>query len=199
MAAAANSAPKRDRVSFRDNVAVIVTLESGPAEQPSRNGEVEYRYFLSQDRIMWLPYDAHQALEHIGATEGSSVRITRHDDAQWSVEYVTRESPGAAALRNTTTAPASRPPVSAPRPHAVTQRREPATAASIGAPAQQQLPAMPGEEPFSTSMYTCMCAAVRVAANVEAFAQQIGRPLAFETSDIRAMATTLFINQAGGR
>jgi hypothetical protein len=60
--------------------------------------------------------------------------------------------------------------------------------------AQQQLPAMPGEIPYSASMYTALCAAIRAAAAAEQFSQQIGRPVAFDTSDLRTIAATLFIH-----
>ena len=47
-------------------------------------------------------------------------------------------------------------------------------------------------------MYTALCAAIRCAHAAEQFAQHIGRPLALESGDIRAMAATLFIHATGG-
>lgn len=57
---------------------------------------------------------------------------------------------------------------------------------------------MPGEQPYSASLYSALCAAIKVAQAAEQFGQQIGRSVAFETSDIRAMAATLFIHATGG-
>jgi hypothetical protein len=46
-------------------------------------------------------------------------------------------------------------------------------------------------------MYTALCAAIRTAAAAEDFARQIGRAVAFETADVRAIAATLFIHAEG--
>ena len=88
------------------------------------------------------------------------------------------------AQQLTQPAPAAQPPTPAPPKHTT----EPA--------------AVPTNSPYSTSLYTCLAAAVRVAADVEKFAASIGRPLSFTTPDIRAMGASLYIEhskQNGGR
>jgi predicted glycosyl hydrolase (DUF1957 family) len=196
---ASNGSGNRMKEKFAFNVPTLVTLDSEGTEQPNGEGQPEFRYFLADHKIMWVPPEVHGAILDLRATEGDTVVITRHRDGRdqaWEVQPYTRESSAAAAIRNTATAPASRAPLaSQPR----RSRNEPNTAAGLPAPAQQQLPGAPEEQPYSASLYTCMCAAIRVAAEAEKFAQSIGRPLAFETSDIRAMAASLFIHQQGGR
>lgn len=83
----------------------------------------------------------------------------------------------------------------------------PPTAAAAAQPAHRTEPtprpaaqqSFPSDQPFSTTMYTCYCAALKVAAAVEAFGTSIGRPLAFKTEDIRAMGTSLYIDARGGK
>jgi hypothetical protein len=57
---------------------------------------------------------------------------------------------------------------------------------------------MPANGPMSTTLYTSLCAAIRTAAAAEEFATSIGRRVAFETADIRAMAATLYIRATEG-
>jgi len=77
---------------------------------------------------------------------------------------------------------------------------EPAAPQPAPSPAKpQSQPRTVASEPEPTTMYTALCAAIRIASEAEKYAQQIGRPLAFETGDIRAMAASMYIHATGGR
>ena len=134
---------------------------------------MEYRYMLAGHGIMWVPPAVHAAIQ--AATNGrypADFEITKRKGDQWETVHVVDEpaTPPQPAARPT-------PPPAPPAAHA---------------------PAATGE-PYSASMYTALCAAIRTAAAAETFARQIGRAVAFETADIRAIAATLFIHAEGGR
>jgi hypothetical protein len=127
-----------------------------------------------------------------GDAPGSEFQITKakrgRATAQWIVEQIAEEPPYAQQLAHTATAPQSRP-APTPAPRTVRYVDGPATD-----PRQQQTP---GELDTST-MYGALCAAIRTAASAERYAAEIGRPLAFETGDIRAMAASIYIRTNGG-
>ena len=201
MASAASTL--RERVSFESNRPCRIQLDGTgqPTEQQNRAGEEEYRYFLDGHQIMWVPPHVHAAIERIGEP-GAEIEITRRRaPREWDVVHLVDEPP---------TARPEPTPVSAPRS---AQPQQPAARpASTPALPQSQAPEPPARpvaappqgylnvgEPQSTAYYTCLCAAINVCANAERYAQQIGRPLAFETQDVRAIATSLYIQNHGGR
>lgn len=175
MATAAAATPQRQRISFRQGVTQTVTIEAPGVEQPGIAG-MEYRYRCAANGIMWVPPDVHQAIEAARAGHPATFEITKGKNG-WLTVHLADE-------------PA--PPQPAPRP------APPARTGPL-ATQQEQLPHMPGEEPYSASMYTALCAAIRTAAAAETFARQIGRAVAFETGDIRAIAATLFIHATAGK
>ena len=191
--AAPATAAVRERVSFDANTPVDVTIESSGIEQASRDGSPEYRYKLEGNRIMWVSPEAHQQIVRAmqQQPDANSFTLTKRkrgrEAATWEVVQHADAWPGYDQP------PAPRPaPVSQPRPAV-----QPARSADLRTQ-QRPLPEASGE-PYSTTLYTCLCAAMRDAQAAEAFAQQIGRPIAFETADVRAMAATLFIHATGGR
>ena len=199
----------RDRIQFEWNEAQTVVLEDSGVPQEGRNGP-EFRYFLADHCIMWVPPEVHHQIQRHTQTYPFECIITRHktghNQATWTVERLEDEPPEAQQQQQQTAPP---PP---PKPAARTTRtRKPATAArpepTPEPPAQQQqqpaarpspTPVMPRTQDYSNAMYTALCAAIRTAAEAEKFAQSIGRPLAFETADIRALAATLYIQHNGG-
>ena len=182
MSAAAN--PLRERVSFEWNVATTVVLEGTGYQQDGRTGP-EYRYFLGGNRIMWVPPEVHAQIQRLNAAAGSELVITRHktgrNAATWTVQEVAEEP----AQPEPATPPRSSRPAARPAP-------EPRSTATQ----QQRIPEPDGA---ITSMYAALCAAIRIASEAEKYAQQIGRPVAFETGDIRAMAASMYIHATGGR
>jgi len=189
--------PLRDRISFGTNQPTEIQLERGgsPSESTARDGSSEYRYFLAHHQIMWVPEDVHQAIQRDQAGPDGQFAVTKHRAPKpWTVIHLDATEPAAGWTapdqQPAPPAPPARPapaPVAAPRP-----RQEPT-------PAQPQQQSLPAEQPFSTSMYSSLCAAIKTAQAAEEYGQHIGRPVAFDTSDIRAIAATLFIHATGGR
>lgn len=66
-------------------------------------------------------------------------------------------------------------------------------------PAQASANGMTPDMVGSTTYYTCLCAALRAAQAAEKFAAEIQRPFTLDSADIRAIATTLYIQAVGGR
>jgi len=229
----------RDRVTFEMNAPVEVRLDGDgmPTASTGRDGNPEYRYFLSGHQIMWVPDAVHAAIDRAQAGDGAAFAITKHRSPKpWTVVHLDADEPEPAAAQTptpisqprsikprpapTTPAPpcvlchsdatqqigqrlycdahAPRPEYSAPQQPAQTRPE-----ASQPAPAHKTEPASSNaaNQPYSTALYTCLCAAIRTAAEAERFAQSIGRPLAFETGDVRALAATLYIEMSkqGGR
>lgn len=196
--ATAAAAPLRERITFRIGERQTVTLDGPGIAQQGRDGSTEYRYMLQEHRIMWVPEDVHRAIIGHGLTFPATFEITKRKAAPWEVvhlvdeppAYAYRQAPGCGSVNAGSPA---RP--AQPKPAAT-----PAAPRASGpvATAQEQLPAargtMPGEQPYSASMYTALCAAIRTASAAEKFSQEIGHPVAFDTSDIRTIAATLFIH-----
>jgi hypothetical protein len=191
-ASSSNSSNLREKIAFSFNLTYKVTCETQGTEQEGRSGP-EFRYFLEDRKIMWVPPEAHEQIQRAtgGEPTGESFEITRRktgrDSAAWEVVHVADElpdfappealQPRAPARRQATPAPAARPAAQAP----------------AAAPATP-----PANGPMSATLYTALCAAIRTAAAAEEFARQIGRAVAFEASDIRAMAATLYIQATAG-
>lgn len=203
------AAQPRQRVAFEVNLPVEIQLDGdgNPTEQPSRNGDQEYRYFLRHYSIMWVPPEVHDAIQRAQAGPNACFALTKHRAPKpWSVVHL-EDEPATAATQPT--------PISQPRQ----QRYNPPQSEEAGAlaaqramqpaptpAAQQPAPLAPPaqlapteKQPDTRAYYTALCAAVQTAAAGEKYAQQIGRPVAFDSADIRAMATTLFLEQQGGR
>ena len=186
--ATAAAAPRqlRERVSFEPNLPQTVTLESAGVEQAGRDGTPEYRYMLEGARIMWVAEEAHRAIERAMQTDPQSncFSITKRKSGRGAATWE--------VIQHADEPAAYTPPASQPRPAAARPAPQPATPASTST-RQQRLPDATAE-PYSTTLYSCLCAAIRDAQEAERFSQQIGRAVAFETGDIRAMAATLFIH-----
>lgn len=174
----------RDRITFTINQPVEIQLDrdGNPTASTARDGSEEYRYFLAQHRIMWVPAEVHAAIQRADGGDSACFALTKHRAPKpWTVIQLEADEPQQ---------PAARPaPAPAPQPPTPAARRAP------DMPAQRHI-----NEPESDNgpLYTALCAAIRTAAAAERFGASIGRPVAFETGDIRAMAATLFIHQTGG-
>ena len=195
MAAAAQTL--RERISFKQDVPVEVQLDGdgNPTETTARDGSQEYRYFLTGHQIMWVPAEVHAHLT--GMSPNALVVITKHKAPKtWTTVQIEDEpqdaAPAAPAHRESTDDRVARAVANVPRPQPQPAQRGPINTS------QQQLPQLPGEEPYTASMYTALCAALRCAQAAEQYGQQIGRSVAFQTADVRAMAATLFIHSTGG-
>jgi hypothetical protein len=206
---AANAANLRERVTFRQHQTVTATLDGPGVEQAGREGP-EYRYMLDGHRIMWVPPAVHEQIwRALGSNREqaypATFEITKTKPGNpWLVVHVADEGPdangyGAASPTQQRGNLNQPPPPAAMEPAAAAARPAP-TPAPRAAIASAQAP-LPDTDhtPYSASMYTALCAAIRTAQAAEKFGAEIGRPVAFETSDIRTIAATLFIHATGGR
>ena len=193
----------RTKVTFAPNIPTQVILD-GPGElQPSKSGTDEYRYFLANDRIMWVPPEVHQQIERAQAQEGDMLTITRVKGAgktasTWQVEHHAEE-PAAAAVRATSTAQAYRQP--SPQQRAAARPASPPENGytATDQPAQTRILA---ELPVTAAdrLAGALAAAIDAAAEASTYAQRRGLILAWNAGDIRALAATLYIeHRTGGR
>jgi hypothetical protein len=67
----------REKVEFPANIPTIVELDGIGALQASRNGDDEYRYFLRQNRIMWVPPAVHDQIEQQMGNTGDVFEILK--------------------------------------------------------------------------------------------------------------------------
>jgi hypothetical protein len=188
--AAAATQQLRERISFRQDQPTDIRLEGtgNPTEQPSRDGTPEYRYFLADRKIMWVPAEVHELIQRADSGQQAQFAITKHKAPKpWTVIAI-EDEPLAARY-----APEHRAPAPQPAPREAADLRK-----QLQPAPQAALPLAEAEDPYAASYYTCLCAAVRIAANAEKFGQQIGRALALDSQDVRTIATTLFIHATGG-
>jgi len=184
------NAQPRQRITFRQGVTQTVEIVAEGVLQPGMAGD-EFRYMASGHKIMWVPPEVHAAIEASNAELPASFEITKGKTG-WLTVHLANEPP---APQPITSAPRPAPrPAPAPAPRSSATDR--ALAATTAPPAQTSTPGTI-QEPYSASMYTALCAAIRTAAAAEDFARQIGRAVAFETADVRAIAATLFIHAEG--
>lgn len=191
----------REKISWADNVPTTVTLDSAGELQRNRAGDVEYRYFLHGDKIMWVPTEAYQAINRTDAREGDTITITRqrakrNSTATWAVEPVTREGDGAAAIRRTETAPSSRTAASQPadREH---YDRQPGQGWTYREPAK---PTTDTDLPVTTTdqLAGALAVAIDAAAEASIYAKRHGLNITWNGGDIRALAATIYIQQQRG-
>lgn len=168
----------RDKVEFSFNVPQSITIASPGELQPGTGAGTdrapEFRYFLGDNRIMWVPEHIHLAIED-SAAETDHYEITRSKPngkpATWRIQPVAT----AANLR----------PQPAPAPTQPSARRQ----TIITQPAEQPLTA-------ADQLAGAWASAIDVAIEAAEYAKRKGLLLAFTAGDIRAMAATLHI---GGR
>lgn len=211
----ASGSAAREKVTFPANVTQFVTLEFDAPQEVAGRGGPQAQYFLGSQRIMWLDLEVAQAITATGARAGDEVAITKREtlaggrkSIQWEVEKVEDESHEpeqnprnwAAANRHE-----MQPPREEPR-----QAPAPRTTAAPAPPLEQQLrqslnlPTATTESWEATSaaapnqIALAMCAAIRATQFAEAYGARIGKPVAFGTEDIRAIANTLYISQTRG-
>ena len=106
----------RDRIQFEWNEAQTVVLEDSGVPQEGRNGP-EFRYFLADHCIMWVPPEVHHQIQRHTQTYPFECIITRHktghNQATWTVERLEDEPPEAQQQQQQTAPP--QPPQPAAR------------------------------------------------------------------------------------
>jgi hypothetical protein len=198
----------REKVQFAPNLPTIIELEGPGTLQQSANGAEEYRYFLQDERITWVPPAVHAQIVASGADHpGATFRVTKHQakaraPITWEVERVST-----ARGNGYSSAPAPQaPPVdhfertpgqgwtarTAPQqqPAQAQQRQQPQPAAQLAHDAPE----------FPTTPADRMAAALRDAIDLIRGAAHYEPSIAWTSSDVRAIAATLFIGvERGGR
>jgi len=171
------AAPQREKVTFATNVPQILTLEFNPPTE-ARDGRFgdQYMYFLGDGKIMWADPPLHEEIVRSGAKAGSEIGICKRElrnagrrHIQWEVGLVEEEP--------------AQPPAAIARPAIVSAPR--ATAPP---------PIRAGSERIAGNL---MAAALKEA--IEAVDAMEGSGFNFDTSDVRALAITIYINATGGK
>ena len=197
----------RQKVTFAPNIPTQVVLDSEPTMQQNASGAEEWRYFLAGEQIMWVPLEAHQQIQDAGAVEGDSVVIEKRKRGKEAANWIVTTEPepdARQALRNATTAPASRQPAP-PRP---TRGDNALPARGLAADPIPQPPTPDARQAVEESLTAAdllagaLAAAIDAATEASDYARRKGLALAWTAADIRAMAATLYIERAkhhGGR
>jgi hypothetical protein len=184
--------PRRNKIMWGANQTHTVTIESAGTIQEGQYGP-QMRYNLTENAIMWLDPAASDQIER--ATHGDPRETTwtiskrKAPNGRITWQCVQHEQPPNEPA-NHAPAPQAKPKP-APRPAA-------APAEITPQPSQAAIPPTDGD-PWSASMFQCLCAALRVAKSAEEYSVRIGRPLALDSDSVRAIAVTLFIHATGGR
>jgi hypothetical protein len=222
------NAPQREKVSFRTNVTEIVGLEFDAGTlAPGRFGD-QYMHFLSGNRIMWVDPAVNDLIAASGAKAGDDVAITKREERNgnrkrivWDVARIEEEpwsasdddippelggrsQPGLAAAAGGVGGPKA--PVSAAELDRIeAQARAADRSAAITAQRLAEAERVrPDDGPSaigegSERLTRCLRAAIAAAKDAEARGREIGRPVFFDSADIRAMAATLFIEARQSR
>jgi hypothetical protein len=200
----------RQKVEFPANIPTQVELDGIGTLQANQRGDDEYRYFLKNDRIMWVPPAVHAQLEAAQANNGDVVTITKGQakaraPITWKVQlcedepgagYSNAPSPAANSISQSTGAGYREPgrerrpythPVQPLAPAAPAPPRPPQPAAQLAADAPE-LPLTAADR---------MAAAMRDAIDLWRGAAQYAPDLHWDAGDVRALAATLFID--GGK
>lgn len=172
---------QREVVRFESGTPVVVGLEFDDARQVAGRFGDQYRYWLTEGRIMFVDPPVHDAIQQAGAKAGDELCITKHSKpgrrTQWEVARVEEEP----AEADSAAALASPAPTGTAKP-------EPAALRTINSP---QGTAAPQEA--ADKLAACLCAAIDAALTAQKYAAERGLTLAWNAGDIRAMAATLHI------
>ena len=204
----------RDKVTFAANIPTQVILD-GPGElQPSKNFTDEYRYFLQNGRIMWVPPEVHEQIIDSGATDGDQLTIERSKRGKDAATWIVRSTNDARDARDDARghgysnerAPQP-PPVQPAQPYDQPRMERTAQgwtqrAAAQAPPPQRQQPQqaalLASDAPeLATTPADRMAQALKDAIDLVRGAKQYEPELSWNAGDVRAIAATLFIG--GGK
>jgi hypothetical protein len=215
----------REKVKFEPNVPVAITLEDGDGVlQPSSySGTDQYRYFLGENKIVWVSQDVHEMIQATGAQPGQELVITKKEirqGMQKSVRWFVEPARANGNAHADTYPPANgadpfsngyqpsgpgeteQQPKPSPFPR-YDDRPNPfrtgdTTRAAAAAPATEaQRPAPPAAAPrpktHAETMRESLEQAVAIAALTEQHAAKASLQIRFTAEDVRAIGITLFI------
>lgn len=206
----------REKVEFPANIPTVVELDGIGTLQCSKSGDDEYRYFLRDNRIMWVPPAVHEQIAAAEGNTGDAFQITKHQakaraPIQWEAQLI-EQRPG--------TGYSNQPPAAAPAPRPQRDLRaaayardareashhQPTSQAPHQAGAREYQPPQPAAQlaadarEYATGPADRMAQALKDAIDLTRGAKQYAPELAWSTADVRAIAATLFIEGAkGGR
>jgi hypothetical protein len=188
----------REKVTFDPNVPIAVTLEFDHGKEvPSARGGSQFQYFLDRDRIMYVEPEVAERITASGARAGDTLeickrsrRIGQQTRTEWEVVHLLdsqepTDYAQAEPARHTTTqqrAATQPPPAPAPR--------------SQPRPAPAAVPAPPQITTTSVAVIAAFKAAIDAAADAEDYARSRGRTLSLDSDAIRALAITIYIQEA---
>jgi hypothetical protein len=210
--------PNREKVEFPANIPTVVELDGIGTLQASKSGDDEYRYFLRSNRIMWVPPAVHEQLESAAANSGDVFEICKRQakaraPITWTVRPAETPVAGHGYSNQADTHHDVRIPGQGwttregPRPQLTPQRAATAAAAYPPPilPAQRPQPAAPQRGPLAANTPELpltaadrMAAALRDAIDLIRGAASYEPSIAWTSSDVRAIAATIFIEQSKG-
>jgi len=205
----ANGNGLREKVEFPLNQPVLLQLDYDEGKlSPGKFGDQYQCTFDAGARIAWLDPEVHALILKTGARAGDEIAITKRETkngnrkrALWEVEKVEEESG-----LGPTPAEEAEAERAAAQARASRDREAAAAFARAAAPqvAQQKQSPAPlnnaREDAISQTARTfadCVAAAVQAARISAEEAQATGFTLPWDKADVRAIATTLYIQRAG--
>jgi hypothetical protein len=201
----------REKVEYSPNLPTIIELDGPGTQQASQSGAEEWRYFLRDERITWVPPAVHQQIVATGADyPGGTYRVTKHQakaraPITWEVERVDQPTTAGysnAASPTTETHYDERTPQGwtrreGPRPTPQPQSAPRSQAPPPAAPQRQPQPAAQLADTAPELPITAadrMAQALKDAIDLWRGASNYAPELHYDAGDVRALAATLFID-----
>ncbi len=158
----------------------LTLKQKSPIEKPDRTG-MRYLYLLTGGDGIYLPPLAHAEIQSLRPEPGEAFLLGSKVGQGNALEYFTER-----CQPNAEPAPERKPPLSA--------------RGAVSIPIDPTISIPPDlTTPESVRLFTQLVATIRAVKAAEVFAESIGRPVRFESADIRAMANSAFINEQQGR
>ena len=207
--------PLREKVEFPLNIPVLLTLDFDDGQLTAGRFGDQYQYTFDQGtRIAWLDPEVRELILKTGAAARDEIAICRREikgangrkRAQWEVKKVEEDNDGPtqaeidAAERADAEARATRNREEAERLARAAQPAKASRAKKAEAP-----PAPPANDQrtaltckLARDFADCLFAAVTACQLSTAESEKLGFPLPWTASDVRTIATTMYIGASRG-
>jgi hypothetical protein len=196
------SAPMREKVEFPINTAVLLKLDYDDGQLKAGRFGDQYQYtFDGSTRIAWLDPEIRDLILQTGAKAGDEIGITKRETktgskrrVNWEVQKVEEDHQHGAngAYNAELTARDAR---ETKRPQ-LTSAPKPAPAAR---PKQIPIDNAREEQALLHAQLFADCITAAVHAALTSIEEHQNFDLPWDKDDIRAIATTIYINRCGGR
>jgi hypothetical protein len=199
----AQPTPLREKVQFQPNIPEVLQLTSDDGRLVEGRYGDQYMYTFADGRIAWLDPAVRDLILKSGARAGDEVAICKREtragnkrSVRWAVEKVEEEPAAAHDMAPAAPATAARTTPIATAAVAAPQAQAQATTA----PAAAAVPQMPNRWNTEILNYAdCFSDAAEVLERAEASGlRYLKRPVLFGAEDLRAVATTLFLQRYRG-